>query len=477
VKGRFENFLFNLSRWVKNTPERAIDTAYKAAITIKKLEDDYFEGNPVSKDWGYADNTYSLFQTQLQNALSSIDVRLAEYKISAKIPSFLKSDVTKVPIKLIGNPNLENTAPNIIQKLAFIDLILSRYRATETTDINPVHHPVQLLDTAKIKPTKAPKKSPKLNLGTDVNQQDFTPKYVEQTLVPISILQSLERIKRNLTAGDRYEQDLVQEVRQTRRRINIGIRFIIILVVVTITTQQLSKNFIYGPIISAWEQNHRIEFSRNIQREALDKYRFEKEKLEFQLLIGSTTINQPDINKIDNPQDNDEPLYKSEISNENNKPNIKPEVLTEVEMQKLLEEKAKEIYSFSEELSLEGVKNFFADVTAGLVVFAILVAGKKEIGIIKQFLDETLHGLNDNGKAFIIIVITDTFVGYHSSHGWEVLIDTFSAHFGLPENRDLTLAFIAIVPVFLDGLIKFWVFQALTQSSPSTSAIYSEMNK
>lgn len=471
MKGRFENFLFNLSQWVKNTPERAIDTAYKAAVTIKKLEDDYFEGNPVSKDWGYADNTYSLFQTQLQSALSSIDVRLAEYKISSKIPTFLKSDVTKVPIKLIGNPNLENTAPNIIQKLAFIDLILSRYRATETTDINPVHHPVQLLDTAKIKP-KAPKKSPKLNLGTDVNQQDFTPKYVEQTLVPISILQSLERIKRNLTAGDRYEQDLVQEVRQTRRRINIGIRFIIILVVVTITTQQLSKNFIFAPIISAWEQNHKIEFSENIQEQALSKYRFEKEKLEFQLLIGNKNIN-----KIENPKENEEPLYKSEISNENKKPNNQTEALTEVEMQKLLEEKAKEIYRFSEELSLEGVKNLFADVTAGLVVCGVLVAGKKEIGIIKQFVDETLHGLNDNGKAFIIIVITDTFVGYHSSHGWEVLIDTFSAHFGLPENRDLTLAFIAIVPVFLDGLIKFWVFQALTQSSPSTSAIYSEMNK
>jgi hypothetical protein len=476
VKGRFENFLFNLSQWVKNTPERAIDTAYKAATVIKKLEDDYFEGNPVSKDWGYADNTYSLFQTQLQNALSSIDVRLAEYKISSKIPTFLKPDVIKVSIKLIGNPSLENTTPNIIQKLAFIDLILSRYRATETTDINPVHHPVQLLDTAKIKP-KAPKKSPKLNLGTDVNQQDFIPKYVEQTLVPISILQSLERIKRNLTAGDTYEQELVQEVRQTRRRINIGIRFIIILIVVTITTQQLSKNFIFGPIVSAWEQNHKVEFSEEIQERALSKYRFEKEKLEFQLLIGSTNINKPNINKPENPQQSGETLNKAEIGNENNKPNNKTEVLSEVEMQKLLEEKAKEIYRFSEELSLEGVQNFFADVTAGLVVYAILVSGKKEIGIIKQFLDETLHGLNDNGKAFIIIVITDTFVGYHSSHGWEVLIDTVSAHFGLPENRDLTLAFIAIVPVFLDGLIKFWVFQALTQSSPSTSAIYSEMNK
>jgi hypothetical protein len=128
-------------------------------------------------------------------------------------------------------------------------------------------------------------------------------------------------------------------------------------------------------------------------------------------------------------------------------------------------------------LSLEGLQNLFADVTAGIIVYAILVTGKKEVGIIKQFLDETLHGLNDNAKAFLIIVITDTFVGYHSSDGWEVLINTFSVHFGLPENRNLTLAFIATVPVFLDALLKFWVFQTLTQSSPSTAAIYDEMNK
>jgi hypothetical protein len=85
--------------------------------------------------------------------------------------------------------------------------------------------------------------------------------------------------------------------------------------------------------------------------------------------------------------------------------------------------------------------------------------------------------LNDNAKAFLIIVITDTFVGYHSSDGWEVLINTFSIHFGLPENRNLSLAFIATVPVFLDALLKFWVFQTLTSSSPSTAAIYDEMNK
>jgi hypothetical protein len=469
VKGRFKNLLFDLSQWIKNTPERAVESAYRAAVAIKKLEDDYFEGNSVSKDWGYATNTYSVFQTQLQSALSTIDVRLAEYRISSRIPSFLKPEVTKIsinPVKLIGNPNIQNTAPNILQKLAFIDFVLSRYRFSGSISINSNvnagngidNDPVKIVETVRID-AKPPKKPPKSSLiGTEVEHGMFKPKYVEQTYVPISILQSLERIRRNLTAGDTYEQDLVQEVRQTRRRINIGIRFIIILVVVTITTQQVSKNLIYKPIVEGWESKHKIEFkfSEDIQEQALNKFRLEKEKLEFQLLL--------------NPNNNN-------ITNTGNKIENINEVLDQNPMQKLLEEKALEVYKISQDLSLEGIQNLCADLTTGIVVYAILMAGKRELGIIKDFLDETLHGLNDNAKAFLIIVISDTFVGYHSKEGWEVLLGTIALHFGIPENRDFTLTFIAIVPVFLDALLKFWVFQTLTQSSPSTSAIYSEMNK
>ncbi|AFY73643.1 CemA family [Synechococcus sp. PCC 7502] len=458
MKGGFKNFWSDLNRWVKDTPARAIDLAYKAAVAVKKLEDDYFEGNPISRNWGYADNTYSLFQTQLQNALITIDVRLAEYRLSSRIPNFLKSDAIKPPVKAInngnGNTNGEYATPTILQKLVFIDLILSRYRANISEPVNETaasHQSAKLLEGVKgIAPKthnntpKSPIKSDANSVSMSVEHSDFTPKYVEQTYVPISILQSLERIRRNITSGDKYEQELVQDARQTRRRINIGIRFIIILVVVTISTQQVSKNFLYKPLVKSWESRHKVEFqfSKEIEERALAEYREERAKVEFQALLSG-----------------------------------RPDEVSGQKVEEILQEKVQEIYKLYQDLSLEGVQNLFADMTAGFVVYAILLTGKKEVKIIKQFIDETIHGLNDNAKAFLIIVITDTFVGYHSSHGWEVLIDTFSVHFGLPENRDLTLAFIATVPVFLDGLIKFWVFQALTSSSPSTAAIYDEMNK
>ena len=96
---------------------------------------------------------------------------------------------------------------------------------------------------------------------------------------------------------------------------------------------------------------------------------------------------------------------------------------------------------------------------------------------LKEFLDEILYSLNDNAKAFLIIISTDTFVGFHSSEGWDALLTVLFEHFGLPENKILAQSFISIVPVFLDGLFKFWIFQYLTQASPATATIYREMNE
>ncbi len=520
MKGGSKKIWFSLSQWLKDAPERAIDDAYKAAVVIKKLEDDFFEGNPVSKEWGYAPNTYSLFQTQLQNALFAINFRLVEYKISSRIPNLLKPDITSgamVALKLdTENDSVKNdfaqtefkTQPNILQKLAFIDLVLARYKSTSfssklaplsslnNTSNSGTDAVIEVIpgETPKRNFRKAVNKSPKTSKTAKTspnsptkNNYNFTPKYVEQTHVPISILQYLERIRRNLISGDHYEQELMQEVRQTRWRIETGIKFIVILIVVTLFTQQISKNFIYAPIIKAWAHDHKIEISERVQERALNKFREEKEKIEFEFLLGR---------KIFAIEPESKPESKSESVSQS-KPEAKPvlnlkspEIIDvpspdlkifdksqEDELKRILAEKAREINSFSQDLNLEGIQNLFADITAGIVVYGVLIAGKKELGVIKHFLDETLHSLNDNAKAFLIIVITDTFVGYHSSDGWEALIDTISNHFGIPESRDLTLTFIAIVPVFLDALLKFWVFQTLTKSSPSTATIYGEMNK
>ncbi|MEM9151876.1 MAG: proton extrusion protein PcxA, partial [Cyanobacteria bacterium P01_F01_bin.3] len=83
----------------------------------------------------------------------------------------------------------------------------------------------------------------------------------------------------------------------------------------------------------------------------------------------------------------------------------------------------------------------------------------------------------DSAKAFIIILLTDTFVGFHSPHGWEVLLEGVADHLGLPANRNFIFLFIATFPVILDTVFKYWIFRYLNRISPSAVATYKTMNE
>jgi hypothetical protein len=88
-----------------------------------------------------------------------------------------------------------------------------------------------------------------------------------------------------------------------------------------------------------------------------------------------------------------------------------------------------------------------------------------------------VYGLSDSAKAFIIILFTDIFVGFHSPHGWEVILEGLSHHWGLPANRDFIFLFIATFPVILDTIFKYWIFRYLNRISPSAVATYHNMNE
>lgn len=113
-----------------------------------------------------------------------------------------------------------------------------------------------------------------------------------------------------------------------------------------------------------------------------------------------------------------------------------------------------------------------------LAVFAfIIVTNTREIEVLKSFMDDLIYGLSDSAKAFIIILLTDMFVGFHSPHGWEVILEGVSRHLGLPENRQFIFLFIATFPVILDTVFKYWIFRYLNRSSPSAVATYKNMNE
>ena len=102
---------------------------------------------------------------------------------------------------------------------------------------------------------------------------------------------------------------------------------------------------------------------------------------------------------------------------------------------------------------------------------------KREVSTLKGFMDEIIYGLSDSAKAFIIILFTDMFVGFHSPHGWEVLLEGLSRHLGFAANREFIFLFIATFPVILDTVFKYWIFRYLNRISPSAVATYKNMNE
>ncbi|MCS6958750.1 MAG: hypothetical protein RMK91_01705 [Pseudanabaenaceae cyanobacterium SKYGB_i_bin29] len=411
-----------LQQWYQSRPAKAIEDAYRAALQIQQLEMEYFRGEPIRDDGTYGSGTYTVIQAQLQKYLNVIRIKLWEYKLVNLAPGNWQQNV------LLGEK--ADSAPTILAKLELIDKYLERYgNQTTRTEVSAV---VGENSTA-VKPS--PIKRQIFNQGRER----------ATSIVPDSLVFTFKQIAGLLSgSASQFEQEVVDEIEQTRRRTFIAIRFFVSLIALAIVVQWGSKTLIYSPLVDRWYQPQTvaIKFQDHFKTEALEEFRSVQEEIELESLVAALQ---------GKPIDRD----------------------TQEEKLKKAAEKLVIDYNYR---SIEGIKNLLADLTSAAVVYGIIIFGRREVRIVKEFIYETLAGLSDSAKAFLIIVSTDTFVGYHSSDGWDALIKVLFHHFGLPENVILTDIFIATVPVFLDALFKFWIFQYLRRASPPTSAIYREMN-
>ncbi|MGB7442420.1 MAG: proton extrusion protein PcxA [Coleofasciculaceae cyanobacterium] len=447
------------NRWFLNTPERALDQAYKAALMIKAIEDEHFEGQKISADnSNYGDSVISYFEAELNKYLKTVKVRLAEFKTSRTV--FSSPEATDIEVE--ANINLEQSLPTelneqqsvVIEKLNFIDQIIAKYSPTKkpapSVSLVPVaqatDNQVILNQSNKVANSNGAKlQSSYLQKGTFSRNEVATDskKVTDKTgALPRSILGTVSRIQRELDPN--AEQEVVKNFRKSKLKTVISIKFILTLIIVPILTQQVTKAVLVSPIVDRVfkMQNEQVVFlNKDMEREAFHELSVFQEELHFQGLIG----------------------YIPELSPE--------------EMREHIQEKAKEIEEEFHEESANAIKNIFADILAlgafGLVVFN----SQKDIKIFKSFIDDIVYGLSDSAKAFIIILFTDMFVGFHSPHGWEVILESVSRHLGLPESRNFIFLFIATFPVILDSVIKYWIFRYLNRISPSAVATYKNMNE
>lgn len=273
-----------------------------------------------------------------------------------------------------------------------------------------------------------------------VDEPKSSPKSQKTGPFPRSIGRTLKKLKRDLDPDT--ESRLIEEFRMSRYLTVTSIRYLLILILVPLFVNQLSKNFLFEPLIkNFWTDKTSVFLNFSQEERALAEFKIFEKRVAFDTLLK------------------------------------KAPVLSPVAMDKKLKDKAIQIVHHYKIESIEAVKNIFADIFSVFTFTFIIATGKKQTATLMSFIDELIYGLSDSAKAFLIILFTDTFVGFHSSHGWEVIIDNTLRHFGLPENRDFTNLFISTFPVILDTIFKYWIFRYLNRISPSAVATYRDMNE
>jgi hypothetical protein len=449
-------YLDNANRWLLKTPGRSLDEAYEAARKIRELETAHFGGNRISADYGnYGVSAQNYFQGELKKYLDIIKIRLAEFKLSSSVVRLSSQKITEVEVdessSQLSSINVIDQPGLILKKLRFIDETLDRYQNREPTsslviltDSNSSSNSSNLQSLSSNARNGAQNgSSGSVDYLTESDSDKDTRSISGKSgVLPRSILDTVDRIKQELNPES--EEEVVRNFRRSKARTVTAMRFILILVIVPLLVQQMSKNFVIGPLVDHYRTNNEqaeIFINSELEEEALTELQKFEERMRFEILIGRSA------------------------------PKTNEEIATE------LREKAAEIEEEFRYASADAVKNVFSDILATLAFVGVLLTNKREIAVVKSFIDQLVYGLSDSAKAFFIILLTDIFVGFHSPHGWEVILESLSKHFGLPADRNFIFLFIATFPVILDTIFKYWIFRYLNRASPSAVATYKTMNE
>ncbi|MDJ0649752.1 MAG: proton extrusion protein PcxA [Xenococcaceae cyanobacterium MO_188.B19] len=443
---KFQNIINSSRAWLSATPERALDAAYRAAIKIKAIEDDHFNGKKVSsEEMDYSPSVIKVFQDDVNNYLNTIKVRLTEFKISRSLLIFSDTQsasnatVIESVSGLADDPDL-----TIIEKLDFIDSITTKYQDGfgEGRELNLLKQGNNKQIGEEVSDDKSQNKKLK---SAEKSKEPSTETIINKTSVlPRSFMRTIDRLKQEIDPqADTTEEAVLKKFRRSRNKTAISIRFLLILIIVPLFTHQFTKTFLISPFVEKYFTNHQtfIFINKDLEEEAfMELHRYE-ENLYFKSIIG-----------------------------------LAPPI-SDAEVKEKVHDKAEELAVEYRDQGISAVGNVFADFFSLLAFAIIIFLCKREILIIKSFLDEIIYGLSDSAKAFLIILLTDMFVGYHSPHGWEIILEGIARHLGLPENRDFNFLFIATFPVILDTVLKYWIFRYLNRISPSSVATYKNMNE
>ncbi|MBW4464761.1 MAG: hypothetical protein KME07_04885 [Pegethrix bostrychoides GSE-TBD4-15B] len=519
--------LSQVNRWIGQSALDSLETAYQGALTIKAIEEQHFGSQPIMVQPEVGKTVTDYFRTQLDRELLRIRSSLFKFRLSGFLVNQEALHDSRDPGLPPGSIPPESVPPEslqpeqaVIEKLAFIESVVSKYRQIESLfgSLPP--------ETSQVQDSQLPSS----NLNAIINpagaglgsEQETTSTKVELVPAPASptqpdaarpiktVVSQSKSVKSRAPSSMRlfggaktiskeftpqYEQEVIQELRVRRSQNRMAVRWLLILLLVPLLVQTVTKHLILGPVFGRYFDRNpsKVELSREVEQEFLEEFKDYREELEIKRLLAKAVIEEEQEKSPQESSESEEVIAKA-IFGRNSAAMLKDmlsmqpgqfsslvvgsgwiDVQADLEQQ-ALQEKALELWKEARRKQLYGLRNVIADSVALLTFLGLVVFNRNRVSAIQGFSNRAFLSLNDASKVFLFILVTDMFVGFHSAEGWDVILESLAQHFGLPENQAAIKTFIATVPVIIDSCIKFWIFTYLTRYSPSTSAIYERMN-
>ncbi|MFM7549959.1 MAG: proton extrusion protein PcxA [Cyanobacteriota bacterium] len=274
----------------------------------------------------------------------------------------------------------------------------------------------------------------------DVNRRALPAISRSPEVLPRSLLGVVDQVRRQL--DPEAEANVVAGFRRRRDSTLVSLRILLLLILVPVLVQQVSRTYIVSPLVDRFAPDSAfLTYPKpHLEERAVEKLRVFQAEIEFDVLLKGEALPSREL------------------------------------LQARLAERARDLKEEADLESTHAIKNVFADI-GGLIGFSLVcLFGRRDIQVLRGFLDELIYGLSDSAKAFAIILFTDIFVGFHSPEGWTVLLDGVAHHLGIPARENFIMLFIATFPVVLATIFKYWIFRYLNRVSPSSVATLRNMN-
>nr|YP_009548069.1 chloroplast envelope membrane protein [Notholaena standleyi]AYW14615.1 chloroplast envelope membrane protein [Notholaena standleyi] len=265
--------------------------------------------------------------------------------------------------------------------------------------------------------------------------------YESISLVPRSVTRTLSRFKAELT--NRSSLLVNNDFDLAKNQASVSIRYVGFFFLLPLSLRVALENWFLEPWIRGWWNIFQIQVYLNP---------FQEEKALRQLREVEALIWLDDV--IRNLADTQLQNFDTDARDESTRLAI---MYDEPNIQLLLQ--------------------LATDTISIAISFLVVILGRKRLAVLNSRIQELFYSLNDTMKAFSILLLTDLCLGFHSPHGWEILVESFFEHFGLTPEKYVIPRFVSTFPVILDTPFKYWIFRHLNRTSPSIVATYHTMSE